>query len=118
MPQNSTAGKFQYQRLPAKNIMIKDISPDKDVRVRITGVIIDKTPNSLVVDDSSANAEILAQEELTKDFKQGDTVRVFCRVTALEKGYQLQAELIQNMNDLDIEKYRKIVSLRIMLTDK
>ena len=100
---------FQYQRLPAKDRMIKDISPDKDIRVRITGTIIDKTPESIVVDDSSANAEVLAPEELTKDFKQGDTIRVFCRVIALEKGYQLQAELIQNMNELDIEKYRKII---------
>ena len=101
---------FKYQRLPAKDIMIKDISPEKDVRVRIVGTIIDKTSASITVDDSSANEEILALEELTNDFKQGDVVRVFCRVTALEKGYQLQAELIQDMNELDIEKYRKIIS--------
>ncbi len=100
---------FKYQRLPAKDIMIKDISPAKDVRVRIVGTIIDKTSASIIVDDSSGNKEILATEELTKDFKQGDVVRVFCRVIALEKGYQLQAELMQNMSELDIKKYRKII---------
>ncbi|MAH42291.1 hypothetical protein CL614_01005 [archaeon] len=100
---------FKYQRLPAKDIMIKDISPDKDVRIRITGTIISKSNTAIIVDDSSANTEIITPIELTKDFKQGDIVRVFCRVTALEKGYQLQAEIIQDMSELDIEKYRKII---------
>ncbi len=102
---------FKYQRLPAKDIMIKDISPDKDVRIRITGTIIDKTPEKIIIDDSSGNKEVLSPKELTKDFETGDVVRVFCRVTALEKGYQLQAELIQDMNELDIEKYRRVVFL-------
>lgn len=99
---------FKYQRLPAKDSYIKDIVPDKDVRVRILGTIIGKSSSLIIVDDSTGNKEIVAPEELTKDFKIGDTIRVFCRVIAMESGYQLQAELIQSMNDLDVERYRKI----------
>jgi len=96
---------FQYRRLPAKEKKIADISPD-DVRVRLLGRVIDKTENVLVIDDGTGKAEIVMDNET--DVGPGDFVRVFARILPLEDGYELRSEIIQNMNSLNIDLYKKI----------
>ncbi len=51
--------KFQYRRLPAVQKKIIDINPEKDVRVRIFGKIIDKADGTIIVDDGTSTATIV-----------------------------------------------------------
>ena len=98
--------KFQYKRQPAHLRKIADINPETDVRVRIFGHVIDKTEGVLVVDDGSAKAEVISDQ--FDAFDIDDTVRIFARVLALEQGFELRAEIIQKMNEMDMELYRKV----------
>lgn len=100
-------GTFQYKRMVAASRKISDINPEKDIRVRLLGKIIDKYNGIVVVDDGTGKAEIIVEENIDKINMNG-IVRAFCRVIPLENGYELRAEIINNMSSLDIELYKKI----------
>lgn len=94
----------QYKRLPALLKNITDINPEKDVRIRILGRIIDKADGAIVVDDGSSTAQIITDTSCEID----DLVCVFARVLPLEDGYELRGEIVQNKNGLDMALYKKV----------
>lgn len=100
---------FQYKRAPAVLRKISEINPETDIRVRIVGNVIDKTDGSMVIDDGSGSAEIVTDEKGEVQANVNDIVRVFARVLPLEEGYELRAEIIQPMNGLDLNLFRKIM---------
>jgi len=109
--EQTTSADFQYRRLPAKDKMIADIEPEKDIRVRIFGRVIDVSNGVLVVDDGSSNSQI-ALGNLSVDVNPGDMVRVFARVLPVEEGFELHAEIVQNMKGLNVELYKKVKELK------
>lgn len=99
------AEEFQFRRMPATPVKISGINPEKNIRVRILGRIIDKSDGLIVIDDGSAKAEIF-DAETSADVS--DMVRVFARVLPLEDRYELHAEIIQDMSGLDLELYKRV----------
>ena len=99
---------FQYRRAPAVPKKIADIN-EKDIRVRLLGRIIDKNDSLIVIDDGTGKADIVFDPEII-DIKAetGDSVRIFTRVLPLEEGFELRAEIVQGMNGLDYELYKKV----------
>jgi len=97
---------FQFRRAPAVLRRINEINPEKDIRIRILGRVIDKTDGIIVVDDGSGKAEIVTED---RNADMNDVVRVFARVLPLETGYELRAEILQGMNALDLNLFRKIM---------
>ncbi|HLD39470.1 MAG TPA: hypothetical protein VJB05_04120 [archaeon] len=95
---------FRYRRLAASPRKITEINPEKDVRIRIFGRVIDKSDGTIVVDDGSSTAQIVTDVTCEID----DMVIVFCRVLPLEDGYELRGEIIQNRNNLDMGLYKKV----------
>ncbi|MBI4018464.1 MAG: hypothetical protein HY368_02545 [Candidatus Aenigmarchaeota archaeon] len=100
------AEQFKYRRAPSVPRRITEIAPEKDIRVRILGRVIDKSDGMLIVDDGSSSAEIIVDSSDVA--RTGDVVRVFTRVLPLESGYELRGEVVQVMNDLDLNVLRKI----------
>ena len=94
----------QYKRLAAVPRKALDINPEKDVHVRIFGKIIDKADGTIIVDDGSSPTPIVTDAACNVN----DVVRVFARVLPLEDGYELRGEIVQVLNDLDIELYKKV----------
>ena len=97
------------QLLADLGVEIAKINPEKNVRVRIMGRIIDKGDSVIVVDDGSAKADIILDLMPAADI--GDFVRVFCRVLPLEEGYELRGEIVQDMNGMDMNLYKKIFEI-------
>lgn len=95
----------KFKRLPASPKNIIDINPEKDVRVRITGRVIDNQAGTIVVDDGTSTAQIVTESSC----EVNDIVCVFCRVLPLEDGYELRGEILQSRNGMDMELYRKIM---------
>ncbi len=108
MPENNSQDSgFQYRRLPATPRKIAEINPEKDIRARLLGHVIDKTETSLIIDDGSGKSEVII-EEGTEKFNINDFLRIFVRVLPLENGFELRGEVVQNMNNLDTELYKKV----------
>ena len=104
----------QYHRLAAAPKKIMDINPEKDVRIRILGRVIDKHDGTIVVDDGSSTAQIVTDGESTdakgviRPYEVDDVVCVFARVLPLEDGYELRGEIVQVKNALDMGLYKKV----------
>ncbi len=96
------------RRLPAKPRGISDIRPE-DIRVAVTGTIIGKQGNIIVLDDGSGKVNVTFEEPVR--FRENRLVRVFGRVMPLEGGIELQGEIIQDMSGLDLELKKRVEKL-------
>ncbi len=96
------------RRLPAKERNISDIKPE-DIRVGVTGTIIGKQGNIIVLDDGSGKVNVSFEEPVK--FRENQLVRVFGRVMPLESGVEIQGEIMQDMEGLDLELKKKVENL-------
>ena len=81
---------------------ISEVTPN-DSRVSIIGNIASAGPNSFVLDDSTGKIEVMSDIPVEKN----KLVRAFCSVVE-EK---LKADVIQNMEGLDLNLFKKVNSL-------
>ncbi|MEM5871413.1 MAG: replication protein RepA [Candidatus Aenigmatarchaeota archaeon] len=96
------------RRLAAKEKNIKDITKN-DVRVKIVGRIIDVKENILVIDDGTGKATITYGENI--NLKPHQIIRVFGRVIPTENGFEIEGEIVQNMDNLNISLYKKLLEM-------
>jgi len=94
------------KRLPALEKRISDIHPDSDVRVRITGTVIDTSANSIVLDDGSGKIEIYFEEQ--PSIRNGQMVRVITRILPMIDGFECRGEVVQNLDGFNLDLYKKV----------
>jgi hypothetical protein len=103
------------KRVASTERRIADIAPDKDIRVRILGTVLDASESTILVDDGTAKAEVqFDSEEEVKDLHQGQTVRIIARVLPLIDGFALRGEAVEDMSGFDMQLYKRardIISL-------
>ena len=85
---------------------IIQINPERDGRVRLIGIPIDKGENFLVLDDGSSNTTIWLKPGMKVP---SGLIRVFARVEPNVEGFELRAEIIQDMKNLDLELYKRVM---------
>lgn len=98
------------RRNPAYERNIKEINPESDIRVRIIGTIVSKNldSSSIVIDDGTGQLTVLvSSDELFERTKSGQFVRIIGLVMPYEGGFELRAEIIQDMSLLDKKLYKK-----------
>lgn len=93
------------RRLPAIERKVTEIHPEMDVRVRLTGTVIDSTTNSFVLDDGSGKVEIFFDED--PNVRQGQMVKTIVRVLPLIDGFECRGEAVQSLDGFDIDLYNK-----------
>ena len=101
MPQE----RLMRRRLVAVEKRIGEIQPESDVRVRLTGTVIDVAPNSIVIDDGSGKIDIFFEKE--PFVRQGQMIKVITRVLPLIDGFECRGEAIQTLDDFNIDLYNK-----------
>ncbi len=100
------------KRLPAVEKSITEIEPEKDIRVKIVGKVVDLGAESFVIDDGGGSVHVTTDPEINvENLKVGDNVRVAGRVFASESGFELRAEAVQNVNGIDTNLLKKIREL-------
>jgi len=97
------------RRLPAIDKKIEDIHPEMDVRVRLTGTVIDVSSNFIVIDDGSGKAEISFEDQ--PNVNRGQLIRVITRVLPLIDGFECRGECIQTLDGFDTDLYNKAKGL-------
>ena len=93
------------RRLVAIERKIEEIQPESDVRVRITGTVIDTGPNSIVIDDGSGKIDISFEKEPL--VREGQLIRVITRILPLIDGFECRGEAIQALDGFNINLYNK-----------
>jgi len=89
---------------------ISDISPTKDIKVRILGTVVSKIDNSIFIDDGTGTAQVLLGSDITQDITENQLVRVFGRVIPSGDGFDISAEIIQDMKNLNIKLYSTVMN--------
>lgn len=98
---------------PAKWRVIKDISPN-DVKVRVIGRIVESRSGFVVLDDGSGSIVVRTDEEL----EIGNIIRAIGNIHKKKDGdLEIDASIIQNMNDLDFPRYMEVYELRKRYTE-
>jgi hypothetical protein len=81
---------------------ISSISKNED-KISIIGKVLDTKENSFTIGDSTGKVEIFSDKKVEKD----KLVRIFC---SSDKG-KLNADIIQDLNGLDLNLFKKIQEL-------
>jgi len=101
-------GKIFRKRVASVDRQIADVIPDKDVRVRILGTILDVSESSILIDDGSGKAEVQFDgPEDIAGLERGQLVRVIARVLPLIDGFALRGEAVQNLRDFDMQLFKR-----------
>ncbi|SRR3989344_1855851 len=87
-----------------KNIKDLDI---KDIKVSISGIIIDKTENSVILEDGTGQINVSIETELPVN----SYVRVLGRVLPYDDSLEVHGEIIQDFSKIDKLLYKKVKSL-------
>ncbi len=104
----------------AKERMIQDITND-DLRVQVKGYVNDfQGGDTFILKDSSGNIKVdLEALKVAFDFKEGDLVNVIGDLSIITSGEKIiEAEIIQDMNQLNFEYYQKIYGLKKEMLEK
>jgi len=92
-----------FRRFPAAHKNISEIGPE-DIRVSVIGTIVDKSKGKIALDDGTGSMEALFEDDVLKDFKSGEQVRVIGKIS---EG-TLTGEALQNFSSFNLELYKKI----------
>jgi len=87
-----------------KNINNLDI---KDIKVAISGLIIDKANDSIILDDGTGQVKV----NIDTNLEINSYARVFGRVLPYEDGLEIYGEIIQDFSKIDKLLYKKVKSL-------
>ena len=100
------------KRLPAVEKAIAEVEPEKDIRVKIIGKVVDLGTDSFVIDDGGGSVHVTTDPEINLgEIRVSDNVKVAGRIFASENGFELRAEAVQNVNGIDMELLKKIREL-------
>ncbi len=89
---------------------VSDIDPEVDVRVRITGTIIDSQDSVILVDDGTGTVRVVVSDQ-EKKLNMGDLVRVFGVISKTPEGIEIVASVLQKMNGFDLNLFKKVEEL-------
>ncbi|MCW1296893.1 MAG: hypothetical protein OH319_04400 [Candidatus Parvarchaeota archaeon] len=102
---------------------IKEIDASKDIRVKIVGTVVNKNEatKTFVLDDGESQVNVLVLDnDVFKNVEVGKLVRVIGIVlpSLEEKGekskdeFEIKCEFIQDFSKLDMEIFKKYMTLR------
>ncbi len=90
------------RKAPAVEKDIADIS-ETDIRVRVIGKVTKKEDSNMTLNDSTGEIVVYADVPVNV----GDTIRVFGRPTKTGVSVVLNAEIVQDMNKLNMALFKK-----------
>ncbi len=97
--------KMDIRKQPYQEKFIHDLAKE-DFKVAVSGFIVSKSTMSFVLDDGTGELFITCQEVPKEDF-----VKVFGIVVPAEKGFELQADIIQDYGKADKNLLKKVKEL-------
>ncbi|MBS3153351.1 hypothetical protein J4426_02195 [Candidatus Woesearchaeota archaeon] len=93
--------------IPAyKEKFVKDIKKE-DIKIAVSGIIVSKDDGKIVIDDTTGNVPV----EIKTELEMNKFVRIFGVLIPYDDGFEIQGHIIQDLSEVDPEKYMKVKSL-------
>ena len=109
MPENQESDR-SMRRMPSVERRVSELK-SSDMRVSLIGTVIDKQENRIVLDDGTGKVNI--NFEVAPSVSINQFVRVFGRVVQAGDDIEMDGEIIQDMEKLDKDLYKKVNSLML-----
>jgi len=91
---------------------IIEINPETDSKVKIMGFVVDKKEDTLILDDGSGKVRVFFDlPSVTERIEINQLIRIFGSVVPTENGFDVKADIIQDLSGLDINLYKKVEEL-------
>ncbi len=100
---------YRFKQPPAVHRKLGSIKPEEDEKVRIIGRVKGRTPAGFVLEDGGISASIISRQEF--GISEGDVVRVFAKIAPNPDGFEIHAEIVQSMQKLDMELYKRVFKI-------
>lgn len=92
----------------ATPVKVSEVSP-RAGRVQLVGKVVELSEDRLLLDDGTGSVRVLFENlSRVEDLDAGVTVRVFGSPLSLEEGFELHAEIVQRLDELDLDLYREV----------
>ncbi len=86
-----------------KNIKNLDIN---DINVAISGIIVSKIGNTILLDDGDAQITIISNND--QEFKENAYIRAFGTLIYIDNTLHLQTHFIQDLSNINKNLHKKI----------
>ncbi|MFH8080722.1 MAG: OB-fold nucleic acid binding domain-containing protein [Candidatus Aenigmatarchaeota archaeon] len=101
--------------MPAKNQYFKkslsEINPEIDLKVKIIGLVVDKSELSIIVDDGKDKVNIYIDPEMEEKIDIHQLVAVYGTVIPTEDGFEIKADVVQDLTGINLNFYKKMEEL-------
>ncbi len=91
---------------------ISEINPENDFKVKVIGIIVDKKDDTILIDDGSAKIQVFVNlPNIIDTINLNQLIRVFGSVMPTDEGFELKADIVQDLSDLNVNLYKKVDEL-------
>lgn len=91
---------------------IPEINPDADLKVKILGFVVDKKDDTIVLDDGSGKIKVFVDMSgMMGKIEINQLIRIFGSTLPTEDGFEVKADAVQNLSNLNINLYKKVDEL-------
>jgi len=91
---------------------IPEINPDVDLKVKILGFVVDKKDDTILLDDGSGKVKVFVDvPEMMKKININQLIRVFGSTLPTDNEFEVKADVIQDLSNLNIDLYKKVEEL-------
>jgi uncharacterized protein YdeI (BOF family) len=102
--------------MPFRNHYVKkkivEINPDIDLKVKILGFVVDKKDDTIMLDDGSGKIRVFVDiPGMMERIEINQLVRVFGSTLPTEDGFEIKADIVQDLSGLDVNLYKKVEEL-------
>ena len=91
---------------------IPEINPDVDLKVKVLGFVVDKKDDTILLDDGSGKVRVfIDMPEMMERIDLNKLIRVFGSTLPIDNGFEIKADIVQDLSDLNIDLYKKVEEL-------
>ena len=91
---------------------IEEINPETDLKVKIMGFVVDKKEDTVVLDDGSKKIKVFMDNPvISEKINVNQLIRVFGSTLPTDEGFEIKADVVQDLSNLNIDLYKKVEGL-------
>ena len=91
---------------------ISEINPENDFKVKVIGMIVDKKNDTILIDDGSAKLQVFVNlPNIIDTIDLNQMIRVFGSVMPTDEGFELKADIVQDLTGMNVKLYKKVDGL-------
>jgi len=91
---------------------IEEINPETDLKIKIMGFVVDKKDDTFILDDGSKKIKVFVDNPTIVDkMNINQLIRVFGSTLPTDEGFEIKADAVQDLSNLNINLYKKVEEL-------